>query len=63
MKIELWAGAPSRGASRPPLPVRERSEVRGRTTSVIRSDVEAATQPRKAFGARPGFQSHCQGFH
>ena len=28
MNVELWAGAPSPGASRPPLPGRERSEVR-----------------------------------
>jgi len=28
MNVELWAGAPSPGASRPPLRGRERSEVR-----------------------------------
>ena len=28
MSVELWAGAPSPGASRPPLSGRERSEVR-----------------------------------
>ena len=42
MKIELWAGAPSRGASRPPLPRMERNEVR--------------VVPRRLFGATSRLQ-------